>query len=88
VEAETGLWVADMVAQRGMKAGPEGPPIRYVGLRECLGKLAGDATRPWASVRMPRIGCGLAGGQWEEVEPIVLDELVARGVEVAVYDFG
>ena len=36
---------------------------------------------------MPRIGCGLAGGRWGQVEPIILDELVSLGIEVTVYDF-
>ncbi|HWA29063.1 MAG TPA: hypothetical protein VG734_25660 [Lacunisphaera sp.] len=35
---------------------------------------------------MPRIGCGLAGGKWDMVEPIVVDELAALGVNVTVYD--
>jgi hypothetical protein len=29
-------------------------------------------------VAMPRIGCGLAGGTWEEIEPIIRDTLSAR----------
>jgi hypothetical protein len=33
---------------------------------------------------MPRIGCGLAGGTWDKVEPIVLKELA--GLDVFVYD--
>jgi hypothetical protein len=36
---------------------------------------------------MPRIGCGLAGGKWELIEPIIVRTLVARGVPVTVYDF-
>jgi O-acetyl-ADP-ribose deacetylase (regulator of RNase III) len=39
-----------------------------------------------ASVAMPRIGCGLAGGTWEEIEPIIRDTLCAQGVSVTVYD--
>jgi hypothetical protein len=35
---------------------------------------------------MPRIGCGLAGGRWERVEPLVRRALVAQGVHVTVYD--
>jgi hypothetical protein len=35
---------------------------------------------------MPRIGCGLAGGQWSEIEPIIERTLLAAGVEVYVYD--
>jgi O-acetyl-ADP-ribose deacetylase (regulator of RNase III) len=36
---------------------------------------------------MPRIGCGLAGGSWEEIEPIIKRTLTDQGVEVVVYDF-
>jgi hypothetical protein len=37
---------------------------------------------------MPQIGCGLAGGRREEIEPILVDELISEGVEVTIYDFG
>ena len=33
---------------------------------------------------MPRIGCGLAGGTWKEVEPIV--QAALDGLPVVVYD--
>ena len=87
VQVEPYVWVANMVAQRGMKTGSYGPPIRYEAVRACLKKLAGETRSLGASVHMPRIGCGLAGGRWEEIEPIILDELVSQGVEVTVYDF-
>ena len=87
VPVEPYIWVANMVAQRGMKTGSNGPPIRYEALRECLGKLAREAERLGASVHMPRIGCGLAGGRWEMVEPLILDELAAKGIGVTVYDY-
>lgn len=38
------------------------------------------------SVHMPRIGCGLAGGSWDEVSSIIESALCARGIEVTVYD--
>jgi O-acetyl-ADP-ribose deacetylase (regulator of RNase III) len=82
------VWVANMVAQRGLKTGSNGPPIRYDAVRACLKKLAVEAQRLRASVHMPRIGCGLAGGRWEDVEPMILDELVSKGVEVTVYNLG
>jgi O-acetyl-ADP-ribose deacetylase (regulator of RNase III) len=82
------LWVANMVAQHGMTAGPDGPPIRYEAVRNCLAKVAEMARERGASVHMPRIGCGLAGGKWEMIEPIIADELSAQGFEVTVYDFG
>ncbi len=29
-----------------------------------------------ASVHMPRIGCGLAGGKWESIEPLIFNNLI------------
>ena len=77
-----------MVAQHGYQATAQGPPIRYDAVRMCLKKLAAEAKSLEASVHMPRIGCGLAGGKWEEIEPIITDELTSQGIEVSVYDFG
>jgi hypothetical protein len=36
---------------------------------------------------MPRIGCGLAGGEWAHVEPLILETLCAANIVVTVYDF-
>ncbi|MGP0066255.1 MAG: macro domain-containing protein [Isosphaeraceae bacterium] len=88
VPVERYIWVGNMIAQRGMKTGSNGPPIRYEAVRACLKGLAVEAEGLQASVHMPRIGCGLAGGPWEKIEPIILDELVSQGFEVTVYDFG
>jgi O-acetyl-ADP-ribose deacetylase (regulator of RNase III) len=87
VPVEPYIWIANMVAQRGRKTGSHGPPIRYEAVRTGLKKLAVEAKKLEASVHMPRIGCGLAGGKWEEIEPIIADELGSQGVEVTVYDF-
>jgi hypothetical protein len=35
---------------------------------------------------MPRIGCGLAGGKWSRIEPLITARLTDRSVEVTVYD--
>ena len=51
-------------------------------------KLAVAAKELGASVHMPRIGTGLAGGKWELIEPLILEKLIAAGVKVYVYDFG
>lgn len=81
------LWVANMVAQHGVARDHRGlPPIRYGALTECLQTLAGHAEAMKASVHMPRIGCGLAGGDWIRVEPLVREHLCDRGVPVTVYD--
>jgi O-acetyl-ADP-ribose deacetylase (regulator of RNase III) len=61
-------------------------PVRYEAIGAALAALAPLALEQGASVHMPRIGCGLAGGRWERVEPLVRDALVSRGVPVTVYD--
>ena len=78
--------VANMIGQHGIKKGANGQPIRYEALRDCLKTVAERARATGASVHMPRIGCGLAGGDWYRVEEIITSTLVASGVEVTVYD--
>jgi O-acetyl-ADP-ribose deacetylase (regulator of RNase III) len=86
VQVEPYIWVANMLAQRGTKRGSKGPPIRYEAVRECLGKVAERATELKASIHMPRIGCGLAGGEWSRIEPLIVESLCRRGLSVTVYD--
>jgi O-acetyl-ADP-ribose deacetylase (regulator of RNase III) len=87
VQVRPDVWVANMVAQRGMKTGSQGPPIRYEAVENCLKRLAELALEHKASVHMPRIGCGLAGGTWERIGPIVEATLALADVEVLIYDF-
>lgn len=88
VRVKPDVWVADMVGQRGMRTGSSGPPIRYEAVQRCLDALAGRALELGASVHMPRMGCGLAGGSWSRIEPLISDTPCARDVEVCVYDRG
>jgi O-acetyl-ADP-ribose deacetylase (regulator of RNase III) len=87
VQVEPYIWVANMVGQRGIKRGSSGPPIRYEAVAECLRQVAAKARVLGASVHMPRIGCGLAGGEWSRVEPFIVQHLIGAGVPVTVYDF-
>jgi len=87
VDVGQSLKVVNMIAQRGIRAAGGVPPIRYDALRECLASLSNRAIELHASVHMPRIGCGLAGGSWDEIEAIVTATLVAAAIPVYVYDF-
>jgi len=84
VRVEKEIWVANMVAQRDIRVRHGLPPIRYDALLECLKQLGFHAHQLSATIHMPRIGCGLAGGEWSEVEPLLLEAL--PGAEVFVYD--
>lgn len=86
----SGLQVVSMVAQHGIRS-PKNPiPIRYDALAQCLAWVAREvllfAPEYQASVHMPRIGCGLAGGTWDRAEPLIVEHLCNRGVQVKVYD--
>jgi len=88
VKVSDDIWIANMIAQRDIKPNKDGqPPIRYVFVSECLERVCQFAKRHNASVHMPRIGCGLAGGQWGEIEKIINDKLIANEIETTVYDF-
>ncbi|MFE0801026.1 macro domain-containing protein [Streptomyces sp. NPDC058812] len=88
VQVEPYVWVANMIGQRGMRTGSKGVPVRYEAIDTALARLADKAAELGASVHMPRIGCGLAGGKWSRVEPLITERLARRGVPVTVYDHG
>ena len=86
VEVAPELWVANMIGQHGIARCGGLPPVRYDAIRGCLQQVRAFALEQQAYVQMPRIGCGLAGGIWDEVCPIIEAELTANGILVSVYD--
>jgi len=88
VQVEEDIWICNMIAQHKTITSSKGiPPIRYKAVEKCLEKLSDEALKMNAGIHMPRIGCGLAGGKWEEIEPIIERTLLSNNVEVYVYDF-
>lgn len=79
------LWVANMVAQRGLRCKENRHPLSLDHLAECLWKLRGLAAADTV-VHMPPIGCGRGGANWGEVEPLVSRYLSQGGIPVYVYD--
>ncbi|MFH8474047.1 macro domain-containing protein [Streptomyces sp. NPDC018000] len=87
VQVDPHLWVANMVGQRGLRTGSKGVPVRYEAIDTALAAVADRAVELGASVHMPRIGCGLAGGKWSRIEPLIEKRLLSRGIAVTVYDY-
>lgn len=88
IQVEEDIWVCNMIGQHKINTSINGiPPIRYEAVRKCLEKLYKEAQKLNASIHMPRIGCGLAGGKWEEIEPIISETLLKDNIKVYVYDF-
>jgi O-acetyl-ADP-ribose deacetylase (regulator of RNase III) len=86
IEVEPSLWVANLIGQHGVGKSTAGPPIRYDSVRTGLRRVAEFCKAKAATAHMPRIGCGLAGGRWEEMEPIIVEALVDSGIETTVFD--
>ncbi|MCJ8152887.1 macro domain-containing protein [Chryseobacterium sp. SSA4.19] len=88
VQVKENIWICNMIAQhKTITSSKEVSPIRYEAVEKCLEKLSVEALKLNAGIHMPRIGCGLAGGKWEAIEPIIERTLLNNEVEVYVYDF-
>jgi O-acetyl-ADP-ribose deacetylase (regulator of RNase III) len=87
VIVESHLSIANMIGQHKIKRNNGKIPIRYEAVRDCLHKVALFSNENNFSVHMPRIGCGLAGGNWNEIELIIKEELINRNIKVTVYDY-
>jgi O-acetyl-ADP-ribose deacetylase (regulator of RNase III) len=86
VRVRPDIMIANMVGQTGIRTGSKGPPIRYDALGTCLDDIAKRAIVEGASIRMPKIGTGLAGGSWEIIRPLLNKHL--KGIDVTVYELG
>ncbi len=84
IAVEPSLWVANMIGQHGIRSHNGVPPVRYDAIREALVFVASFARHRHASVHMPRIGAGLAGGDWSTIAAIIETTLV--DISVTVYD--
>lgn len=83
------LTVANLIGQHDIarKNRPAAlPPVRYEAIRQGLTRVREEARRTLASVHMPRIGAGVAGGDWAVIAAIIEEELTAHGLSVTVYD--
>lgn len=79
------LLLVSLVAQHGY--GPsDRPRIRYAALEQCLSKVAELAKQQSATIHLPRIGTGQAGGTWTIVQEIIEQTLGEHDLDVTVYD--
>jgi len=75
--------VLNMCAQNNYRTAKNPVPLDYAALQTCLVKAAHVACR-FDIVQLPKIGCGLAGGDWEEVEPLIISAFLRFPGEVRV----
>jgi O-acetyl-ADP-ribose deacetylase (regulator of RNase III) len=88
VQVEDELWVANLIGQHKINKDEQGnAPIRYEAILSGLDKVGQFALENNATVHMPRIGCGLAGGTWDRIEPLIQATLIEKNIPVTVYNF-
>jgi len=88
VSADDYLWIANLIGQHKINKDEKGnAPIRYEAILSGLEKVGKFAIENNATVHMPRIGCGLAGGTWDRIEPLIQSTLIEKNILVTVYDF-
>lgn len=80
---EHDILVINMIAQSGIKSKDNPTPINYQELINCLEQVNKLAKQGNATIHMPRIGSGLAGGDWDVIEEIIENTIE---VPVTVYD--
>lgn len=88
VQVDSNIIVVNMIGQHDIKPNSMGvPPIRYSAVKECLQQVDKTAVELFdnATIHMPRIGCGLAGGNWEIMEAVIKSSI--KKSQVIVYDF-
>ena len=87
IEVEDKLWVANIIGQHGVGIGSGGrPPIRYDAIKRGLIHVCRFAVIHEAGIHMPKMGSGLAGGHWPNIEQLIKNELSNRGHVVTVYE--
>lgn len=83
-----GFLVANIIGQEGIgRREGDIPPIRYEALRLGFNSVMAYIRNHGLpkEVYMPRLGCGLAGGDWALIEPLILATFVRSGFDVTVY---
>lgn len=89
VELRAQVVVANMLAQQGIRNNYKDKKryVDYDALKKCLSKIARYCLINQLKVQMPRIGTGLAGGDWPQIETLIQSEITSRGVDVLVVDW-
>ncbi|MCC6743804.1 MAG: hypothetical protein IT175_08065 [Acidobacteria bacterium] len=75
-----------ILGQHGLRRRVGERLVRPVAIEKGFRTVCDRALATGVSILMPRIGCGLAGGNWSEIGPIVERTLCEHQVPVWVYD--
>ncbi len=77
------LTICNMLAQNGYKSTDNPVSLDYKALEDCL-SFVNKHVRLHISIWMPKIGSGLAGGNWNKIEDII--NLTLKDREVVIFE--
>jgi hypothetical protein len=88
------LVVCNIIGQHGVGKSLLGrrPPVRYEALRRGFDEIhdkmqvVSEVMNQTVSLHCPRLGCGLAGGNWNRIEQILNAVFYTGSIDVYVYD--
>jgi O-acetyl-ADP-ribose deacetylase (regulator of RNase III) len=88
IKINDNLYIANLLAQDGYKTKANPVAIRYFALEESLEHLNNfvDSLNEQIEIWMPKIGTGLAGGDWNIIENIIEEKL--KNKKVIVFEYG
>lgn len=85
VEVEPELWIANIVGQH-QTIRENSRPIRYDALKKGLIAVGEFCLHENASFHAPKLGSGLAGGDWPIIADIIEEEIVGREIDATIYE--
>lgn len=86
VNVERNLVVANMVGQQGIGYKSGKPPVKYDAINSCLKKVAEIAKKYNSVVIGPKFGAGLAHGDWNTIEQLIIKNMCEKDIEVNIYE--
>lgn len=81
VQVTPDIRICNMIAQDGFVTRYRKRAVDYKALETCLKKISDHVSKD-NIIMMPRIGCGLGGGNWKEIEEIINKTLNEFQIEV------
>lgn len=83
---EDNMVIANCITQDGIRSRRNPIPFSYKAFRESMNKLRdGALERNIRKIYMPKIGSGLAGGDWEQIYEIIEDVFLPVKEDIEVH---
>lgn len=88
IEISKKLMVVNMIAQNGYKSNTNPIPLDYGALDMCLESISDQIIKCkiFTTIIAPKIGTGLAGGNWTLIESLLTKHFTEKGIPVTIYE--